>query len=32
MFELDEAIGFAYAQQEELNKPDLNSEEPNLIY
>jgi hypothetical protein len=32
IFELDEAVAFAYAQQEERNKPDLNSEEPNLIY
>lgn len=30
--ELDEAIGFAYAQHNERNNPDLNKQEPDIIY
>lgn len=30
--ELDEAVGFAYAQHNERNKPELNKQEPDIIY
>jgi hypothetical protein len=32
MYELDEAIGFAYAQHNERHPQDLNKQEPDIIY